>query len=108
MDIHKTYCDHNFIMLYTLKWTEVKVAQSCPTLWDPMDYTVHGTLQARILECVAFPFSRGSSQPRDKTQVCSTAGGFFTNWATREALHTLNISINLYVNYILIKLEKNG
>ena len=63
MDIHKTYCDHNFIMLYTLKWTEVKVAQSCPTLWDPMDYTVHGTLQARILECVAFPFSRGSSQP---------------------------------------------
>ena len=39
----------------------VKVAQSCPTLWDPMDYTVHGILQARILEWVAFPFSRGSS-----------------------------------------------
>ena len=43
----------------------VKIAQLCPTLCNPMDYTVHGTLQARILEWVAFPFSRGSSQPRD-------------------------------------------
>ena len=43
---------------------EVKVAQSCPTLCDPMDYTVYGILQARILEWVAFPFSRGSSQSR--------------------------------------------
>ena len=42
----------------------VKVAQSCPTLRNPMDYTIHRTLQARILEKVAFPFSRGSSQPR--------------------------------------------
>ena len=41
----------------------MKVAQSCPTLGDPMDYTVHGILQARILEWVAVPFSRGSSQP---------------------------------------------
>ena len=45
--------------------SEVKVVQSCPTLCDPMDYTVRGILQARILESVAFPFSRGSSQPRD-------------------------------------------
>ena len=37
----------------------------CPTFCDPMDYTVHGILQARILEWVAFPFSRESSQPRD-------------------------------------------
>ena len=44
---------------------EVKVAQSCPTPRDPMDYTVHGILQARILKWVAFPFSRGSSQLRD-------------------------------------------
>ena len=44
---------------------KVKVIQSCPTLCDPMDSTVHGILQARILEWVAFPFSRGSSQPRD-------------------------------------------
>ena len=44
---------------------KVKVAQSCPTLCDPMDYTVHGILQARILEWVAFPFFSGSNQPRD-------------------------------------------
>ena len=50
-----------------------------------MYYTVHGILQARILEWVAFPFSRGPSQPRDQTQVSCTAGRFFTNWATREA-----------------------
>ena len=43
------------------------------------------SLQARILEWAAFPFSRGSSQPRDQTQVSCTAGGFFTSWATREA-----------------------
>ena len=46
-----------------------KVAQLCPTLCDPMDYTVHGILQARILEWVAVPFSRRSSQPGDQTQV---------------------------------------
>ena len=49
-----------------------------------MDYTVHGILQARILEWVAYPFSRGSSQPRDQTQISHIAGGFFTIWATRE------------------------
>ena len=43
----------------------VKVTQSCTTLCSPMNYTVHAILQARILEWVAFPFSRGSSQPRD-------------------------------------------
>ena len=53
---------------------KVKVAQSCPALWDPMGYTVHGILQARILEWVVFPFSRGSSQPRDQTQVSDIAG----------------------------------
>ena len=45
---------------------KVKAAQSCLTLCKPMDYTIHGILQARILEWVAFPFSRGSSQPRDR------------------------------------------
>ena len=60
--------------------SEVKwVAQSCPTLCDPMDYTVHGILEARILEWVAFPFSRGSSQSRDQTQVSHIVGGFFTS-----------------------------
>ena len=63
----------------------MKVTQLCPTLYDPMDYTVHGILQARILEWVAFPFSRGSSQPRDQIQVSHIAGAFFTSWATREA-----------------------
>ena len=60
---------------YSLK---VKVVQSCPTLCDPMDYRVHGILQARIPEWVAFPFSRGSFQTRDRTQVSRTAGRFFT------------------------------
>ena len=57
----------------------MKVTQLCPTLCIPTDYTVHGILQARILEWVAFPFSRGSSQPRDQTQVSHIAGGFFTS-----------------------------
>ena len=63
---------------------KVKVTQSCLTLCDPKDYTVHGILQARILEWVAFPFSRGSSQPRDWTQVSRITGRFFTSWDTRE------------------------
>ena len=50
-----------------------------------MNYAVHGILQARILELVAIPFSRGYSQPRDQTQVSHIAGEFFTNWDTREA-----------------------
>ena len=58
---------------------EVKVTQSCPTLCDPMNYAVHGILQARILKRVAFPFSRGPSQPRDQTQVSHIVGGFFTS-----------------------------
>ena len=65
-----------------------KVALSCPSLCDPMDYTVHGILQARIVEWVAFPFPRGSSQPRNWTQVSCNAGRFFTSWATREAQYS--------------------
>ena len=53
-------------------------------LCNPMDYTIHGILQARILELVAIPFSRGSSQPRDWTRISLIAGRFFTSWATRE------------------------
>ena len=74
-----------FAMMHTLMGrSEVKVTQSCPILWDSMDYTVHGILQARILEWAAFPFSRGSSQPSDQTQMSRIAGKFFTSWATRE------------------------
>ena len=61
-----------------VKKVKVKVAQLRPTLCDPMDYRVHGILQARILEWIAFPFSGGSSQTRDQTQVSCIAGRFFT------------------------------
>ena len=57
-----------------------------PDSLQPCDYTVHGILYAGILECVAFLFSKKPSQPRDRTQVSHNAGGFFTSWATREAL----------------------
>ena len=84
------------LRLYLGFWLKinVKVAQSCLTLCDPMDGTVHGILQARILEWAAFPFSRGSSQPRDRTQVSHIAGGFFTSWATREARASDWLAIN--------------
>ena len=88
----------NHLILYCLlllppslfpSMVKVKVAQSCPTLCDPTDYTVHGILQAWILEWVSVPFSRGSSRPRDWTQVSHIVGGFFTSWAVREALLSL-------------------
>ena len=61
---------------------KVKVAQSCPTLYSPWN-----SLQAsRTLEWMAFPFSRGSSQPRDQTQVSHVAGGFFTSWSLQRGL----------------------
>ena len=68
----------------------VLVTQSCPTLCNPMDCSppgssVHEIFQARILEWVAISFSRGSSQPRDRTWVSCTVGRFFTDWVTREA-----------------------
>ena len=76
------------------KVERVKVAQSCPTLCDPMDYTVYGILQARILEWVAFSHSRASFQPRDQTQVSRIADGFFTSCATRE-FYTAYVNIPL-------------
>ena len=62
--------------------SEVKVTQSCLTLCNAMDYSlpgssIHGIPQARIWEWVAIPFSRGSAQPKDRTQVSRIAGGFF-------------------------------
>ena len=70
---------------------EVLFVQFHPTLWDPMDCSlpvssVHGILQARTLEWLAIPVSRRSFQCGDGTQVSCIAGGFFTIWATREAL----------------------
>ena len=65
------------------------IAQSCLTLCNPMDYSppgssIHGLLQARIMEWVAIPFPRGFSPSRDRSWVSYSTGGFFTNWATRE------------------------
>ena len=76
----------------THRKVKVLVAQSCPTVCDPMvcsppGSSVHGILQARILKWAAMPFSRGSSQPRDGTQVSLISGRFFTIWATREDQH---------------------
>ena len=76
----------------------VKVAQSCPTLCNPMDYTVRGILQARILEWVAFPFSSGSSRPRNGTRVSCIAGIFFTKWAAREAQVKVTLSCLTFCN----------
>ena len=76
----------NWVTKHTYKDQFSSVAQSCPTLCDPVDCSppgssVQGILQARILWWVAMLSSRGSSQPRDWTQVSCIAGRFFTNWA---------------------------
>ena len=73
------------------KWYKWTYLHKCPALWDPLDYRppgcfIHGILQARILESIAIPSFRGSSQPRDWTQVSCIAGRSFTFWATREGL----------------------
>ena len=95
----------------TVKWkgifdaheSESEVAQSCLTLCDPMDCSlpgssVHGIFQARVLEWVAIAFSRGSSWPRDQTQVSCIAGRYFTLWATREAplMHIVSTNVKVF------------
>ena len=88
---------------FTVQWAS-EAAQSCLILCNPMDCclpgsSLHGIFQARVLEWVAISFSRGSSWPRDQTQVSCITGRCFTVWATREALkiflmskwHILNI-----------------
>ena len=71
-----------------LIFLQSEVPQSCLTLCDPMDCSLpgssYGIFQARILEWVAISFSRGSSPPRDQTQVSCIVGRCFTVWATRE------------------------
>ena len=69
--------------------SESEVAQSCPSLWDPTDCSlpgssVHGIFQAIVLDWIAISFSRGSSQPRARTQVSHIVDRRFTIWATRE------------------------
>ena len=70
-----------------------KVLQFCPSVYDPMHSSlpgsgIHGILQARILECVAMPSSRASSQPRDPTRSSCIAGGFLTTGPPEEAPNT--------------------
>jgi len=82
---------------------QVKVAQSCQTLCDPVDCippgsSVHGSLQAGILECVGISFSRVSFRPRDRTQVPCIASRFFTIWATREAPKTVSYC-KIFIQY---------
>ena len=74
------------LTLNFVQHVKMKKAQSCSTVYDPMDCgppgsSAHGILQARILEWVAIPFSRGSSWPRDQTQVSCISGRLFTIWA---------------------------
>ena len=78
----------------------MKVAQSCQTLYYHMDYTVPGILQSRILEWVAFPFSRRSIQPKDQTQVSRIAGRFFTRWATGKPIFNMTLSNSHHGSYI--------
>ena len=89
-----------------------KVAQSCPTLCVFMDYTVHGTLQVRILEWVAYPFSSGSSWPKYRTGVSCIADRFFTNWVIREAPRFLRWGdypgLSRWFNVIPRSLEKES
>ena len=78
------------LLCYHVKESESEVAQSCPTLCDPMDCSlpcssVHGIFQARVLEWVTISLSRGSSRPRDRTWVSRVVGRCFTISATREA-----------------------
>ena len=99
---------------------KVSVAQSCPTLLDLMDCSppgssVHGILQARILEWVAIPFSRESSSHRDQTQVSFIAGRLPTILTTREehmgeiiSLEALNKSSCLFVDYGQGEGEREG
>ena len=83
-----------FKLSYQFLWkeSESEVAQSCPTLFNPMDCSlprssIHGIFQARVLEWVVISFSRGSSRPRDWTQVSRIVDRCFTTWATREVLN---------------------
>ena len=75
---------------------------------SPPGFSVHGILQARTLEWVAISFSRGSSQPRDKTWISQIAGRFFTVWVTREVICTHIISDFLVDSTLLVdcKLQK--
>ena len=89
--------------------SESEVAQSCPTLCDPMDWglpgsSAHGIFQAIVLECIAISFSSGSSWPRDWTQVSRIVDRCFPVWATREVQkETKNTNLGILVEIFPIK-----
>ena len=85
------------------------VSQSCLTLCNPMDCSlpgssVHGILQARILEWVSMPYSRGSFQPRDLTHISHITSRLFTLWATRKSLDILQLK-NTLTKYLTDNLK---
>ena len=82
---------------------KVNFTQLCPTLWNPMDYRVHGILQALILEWVAYPFSSRSSWPRNQTGVSCIAGGFFTSWSTGKPKTSHRLEENIWKRQIRYK-----
>ena len=85
-EFHKAwYSIVKSLIIYHCEWVS-ESSQLCLTLSYLMDYRVHGILQTKILERIAIPFSRGSSQSRNRTQVSYIAGRFFTSWTTKEAL----------------------
>ena len=89
--------------IWATRESESEVTQSCPTLCDPVDCSppgssVHGILQARILEWVAISFSRGSSRPRDWTQVSCIAGRRFNIWAIRGYSKCEDAEVNVSSN----------
>ena len=98
--LYKFLC---IVFIINTKWSEV--AQWCPTLCDPVIYSppgssLHGILQARILEWVAISFSRGSSRPRDQARVSRIAGRRFNLWATipQVGINT-KLSLIMYFNF---------
>ena len=97
-----------FLIAWAIHKWKWKVTQLCLTLCDPMDYTVHGILQARLLEWVAFPFSRGSSWPRNRTGVSCIAGRFSTSWATGKPKNIGVGRLSLLQGIILIQDSDSG
>ena len=83
------------------------VTQWWPILCNPVDSFVHAIFQARILEWVSYPFSRGSSQSRNWTRISCIAGRFFTSWATSEALKSLYSNINILFEISYKKFQQN-
>ena len=97
-------CLLTWLSIYYKGYQRIQVKWKWRSLSGVWLFGTHGLyspwpIQARILEWVAFPFSRGSSQPRDRTQVSHIAGRFFTSWATREAQKDTDQQPNVAVQW---------